>query len=505
MAQTWHMTMRKWNSDKNVTRLFLSGYRSGKQVACGNDSTAFKIFQQSLRDCINKKLTLEETLREYFEPMYLVDTRGQDSFTDDSWWGDLATLSASGGNTAWSVATGKANGFAAPAGGTFNVPFASIVGYGTGNVDLPQSSTGPNDKNMLADMVMVTNNTVYAARATGSDFAAPVQTSFSGGAARVVFGDFDGDLMMDVGLINPSGAGTWTLSVMNAKGDGTFTAPTVIWTGTQDLTSSYVFVAAGDVNGDGKADLVVRDQDGNVDAAVSPASCSPIGPWASTCAAGSVGAFVLGTMNQALANPGGLDSAKFALGDYDRDGRDDVLAFVDGSPSKVFAMRSKGDGTFADKFSLWSGNTSLGSGQLVPMDVDPDGMTDLALVGSSSADWLRTIERSSTPAEMVLASQFPSLGQDNTPPPAPTGFNAVPTAGLNVTLTWNASVDNNGGMVTYRAYRNGHALGSGQTTALTFVDHVAKANTWYAYVVYAYDGAGNRSVASTKVTIKSKP
>src|SRR3954449_5378364 len=26
MAQTWHMTMRKWQADKNVSRLFLSGY-----------------------------------------------------------------------------------------------------------------------------------------------------------------------------------------------------------------------------------------------------------------------------------------------------------------------------------------------------------------------------------------------------------------------------------------------------------------------------------------------
>jgi len=210
-------------------------------------------------------------------------------------------------------------------------------------------------------------------------------------------------------------------------------------------------------------------------------------------------------MTQALGNPGGLDSAKFVLGDYDRDGRDDVLAFVDGSPSKVFGMRGKTDGSFMDKVTLWSGNTSLGGGQPVAMDVDPDGMADLALVGTSSADWLRTIERSSTPAEMVLASQFPSVGQDKTPPPAPTLQPAIATAGRTVTLSWSTSVDNNGGVVTYRAYRNGHALGSGQSTDLAFVDHPTNANTWYSYVVYAYDGSGNRSIASNKVTVKTKP
>ena len=81
MAQTWHMTMRKWNADKNDSRLFLSGYRSGKQTPCGHDATGFKIYQISLRDCIDKNMTLEETLRKYFEPVLLVNTREHDSLS----------------------------------------------------------------------------------------------------------------------------------------------------------------------------------------------------------------------------------------------------------------------------------------------------------------------------------------------------------------------------------------------------------------------------------------
>jgi hypothetical protein len=39
-------------------------------------------------------------------------------------------------------------------------------------------------------------------------------------------------------------------------------------------------------------------------------------------------------------------------------------------------------------------------------------------------------------------------------------------------------------------------------TGLAYVDHPATAG-YYGYVVYAYDGAGNRSAASSKLTVKA--
>jgi hypothetical protein len=103
------------------------------------------------------------------------------------------------------------------------------------------------------------------------------------------------------------------------------------------------------------------------------------------------------------------------VGDYDRDGRDDVIAMVKngtGSAFKVFGIRAKTDGTFADSQQLWdSGTMAFADVTPTALNVNSDGMADLAMFvnqgGTTSVQWLKTIERSAVPASMTNAGQQP--------------------------------------------------------------------------------------------------
>lgn len=405
MRETWQVTLRKWNANANLTRLFLTGYRSGSAVPCGSDSTGFKIFQTSLKDCYAKSLTMYETIRRYFEPVYIVNTRDHDIIGNGTdWIGDLGVLSDGGSSVQWTVYPGGATKFGAPTRGSFNFAFSSLVGFGVGNVNAARSTVdgNPGDPALLSDLVMVsTAGQVLVSRGTPKGLSSTlVRTSFGTGRPDfAVVGDFDGNLLADVGLLYTS-AGSVSLKVMLAKGDGTFAAPVAWWSGSLNLAPG-TFVSAADVNGDGKDDLIARDStSGALMSAVSPPSCasfSTVGP----CPAGLSASLGLGVASQALGASAVAATARLATGDFDRDGRSDVIALsADGKT--ILGMRAQGDRTFSDPQTLWSGTATPGTP--IAFNVNPDGMSDLAVVGASTVTWFRTNEKSTAPATMTRMS-----------------------------------------------------------------------------------------------------
>lgn len=97
-------------------------------------------------------------------------------------------------------------------------------------------------------------------------------------------------------------------------------------------------------------------------------------------------------------------------------------------------------------------------------------------------------------------------GTDTQPPTVPQNLTARLQTATSVELTWSASTDNVG-VKDYRIYR---AVGSGvlrsvtNTTATSFIDSGLQSNTLYKYAVSAIDGAGNKSMQSTTVTVQTR-
>ena len=420
MRETWHISLRKWQADKNKSRHYLTGYRSGKQMPCGADATGFKIYQKSLRDCGTKNINFEEVLREYYEPGLIVDSRTDDILSDSNEWrGDMGILTPSTGE--WRLLKGSLDTFTAGPNGTFS-GLGPIVSQGVGNVDAAHPN-GVNDDKLFADLIMLTgsgsNKNVSVARSTGAGFGSPSSQPAPSSAQQLVVGDFNGDSLADAGLLSTVSPGTSKLQVMLANGSGGFTNPVDWWTGYLDLSAAGVFVAAGDTNGDGKADLIKRNAAGFYSVATSRASCSDMSAWGA-CPAVAVGAPGLNDATTWL--DWAQADVKHVVGDFDRDGRDDVLAVVKdgGTAIKVYGLRAKTDGTaFVGAQLLWSGNVPFADVLPHALNSNSDGMADLALVynqgGMTRVQLLRAVERSTVPASMTASAPFDS------------------------TLTWNAS------------------------------------------------------------------
>ncbi|MBW4028227.1 MAG: hypothetical protein HIU93_12615 [Acidobacteria bacterium] len=184
-------------------------------------------------------------------------------------------------------------------------------------------------------------------------------------------GDFNGDGLDDLAYANTTG----DVLVALAKGDGTFGTPVSV--GLPAAACSVYYAAAGDINGDGKVDLVIPY---GGDAACG-ASSGGVSGYYVALGKGD------GTFSAPVFTPSGTELYSLTLADINNDGALDLIIndapFVDGSGFQVSTAIGNGDGTFASSNMVVQNylvsNVAVG-------DINGDGNPDLVLSSEEVAN-----------------------------------------------------------------------------------------------------------------------
>jgi hypothetical protein len=178
------------------------------------------------------------------------------------------------------------------------------------------------------------------------------------GAPRAaVTADFNGDGHLDVAVTSGNNAGQFDfIGVYLGNGDGTMGARTDYAAGLHSWS-----IAAGDLNGDGKPDLV-----------------------GGFLGANQVGVYLNrgdGTFATVMTYATGLAPQSVVIADFDRDGHADVALTAHDS-NEVQVLRGDGTGALGAPASLPTGTTPY---QVVTADLDGDGTPDLVACDQAAA------------------------------------------------------------------------------------------------------------------------
>ncbi|WP_224240316.1 beta strand repeat-containing protein [Hyalangium gracile] len=183
-------------------------------------------------------------------------------------------------------------------------------------------------------------------------FIAGLQLPVSPSPAAATVADLDGDGRPDlVVAVGGAVAGASALNIAKGRGNGTFSPFTAVSLGT--TAQNPQGVAAGDLNADGRLDLVSANANTNTVSVLldnGAGGYSTPSPW----------------------NTGSSPRA-VAIADFDADGKVD-LAVANGSGSNVTVLYGNGDGTFPTSFTF---NVGVSPQSLVAVDLNGDGKPDI--------------------------------------------------------------------------------------------------------------------------------
>ena len=194
-------------------------------------------------------------------------------------------------------------------------------------------------------------------------------------AAGDVNGDGKADIVATLTNYNVAGCANNEVAVLTGLGTGKFNKPVLYSTGA--TAQSYeVFLA--DVNGDGKLDIITSNADDTISVLLNKGN-------------GTFSPAVLTTSIVGLGNPYGNDT--LAVADFNGDGKADIAVATNGweanSANVVYILLSKGDGTFEAPITVTAAPLYNYTYALAAGDFNKDGKMDLlvTLTGECAADY----------------------------------------------------------------------------------------------------------------------
>ncbi len=235
-----------------------------------------------------------------------------------------------------------------------------------------------------------------------SAFTLPIHLSVSGGGVPVV-GDFNNDGMLDVAMNLPSTSAAQVtegeVMVFLGNGNGTFT------TG-----NSYVNIpnsghmSTEDIDGDGNLDLIIGSGDNGVYSAGSNAN----GVFQFLMGRGD-GTFAGAPGYQDVAY-GGLNSVAptFAVGDFNGDGKPDILTDVESNNNiqGMVLLAGDGQGNFTQGPTI-KGDSPLA---LLAADMNGDGKLDAVFAGHSASGYSVNVALGNGDGTFQTATDYPLPG-----------------------------------------------------------------------------------------------
>lgn len=188
------------------------------------------------------------------------------------------------------------------------------------------------------------------------------------GPAHVEVADLDGDGHLDVlvasmGVIPPSNLKTGAVVVLMNDGKNHFTNRVLL-----KEVARVTYVAAADLNKDGRLDLVVG-QFGYIEGEIR--WLENLGNWEFKS-------------HQLLDLPGTIHAP---VADLNGDGNPDIVALVSQDSEEVHAFTGDGTGRFRDRVLYGSTNKDFGSSGLCVADVNQDGRPDLVYTNGDGFDY----------------------------------------------------------------------------------------------------------------------